>query len=84
MRRSPEDRLIRAIDERRGRDIDTFSKPFKIQYEPRVLSDTERERAPVTNATLLANFLCVHGKAYILRDSRYGCRKCGFYSPNNP
>ena len=58
--------------------VDSMLKPFSVQYAPRKLSSIECDREPVRDSVLLAQFMCVHGKPYILRDTKYGCHHCGF------
>lgn len=76
------DRQIRGLRARSNKalmhTVDSMLKPFSVQYKPRTLTAIERDREPVRDSELLAKYLCVHGKPYILRDTKYGCHHCGF------
>jgi hypothetical protein len=73
-------RLETTNIKKRAADAESLRKPFKQTYEPRMLSEAERQREPIKNSVLLAQFQCVHGVPYLFRDTRMGCKRCGSYS----
>lgn len=78
-----ESRLVRQLDHKRANDVDLLTKSFKLAFESRVLSDTEHSREPIKNGELLAKVCCIHAVPYLFRDTRYGCKRCGFWGRGN-
>jgi hypothetical protein len=75
-----ERRLVATLDRAAAKRVDSMFKPFATAFASPKISETRREAEPVTNPTLLAGFLCVHGVPYLYRDTNLGCKRCGSYT----